>query len=346
MRKALTGIKVLVLFDLPEPTPCSDQLDFLIDNSDRPTESDVCKALLTLGAEVSCFGLYDDVKPLSLHLQSIDLVFNLCETFKGDRQYESNVAAYLEMLGVPFTGCPAASLNLCKNKALSKQVAAWAGIPIPYFSLAQLGQTVFEDIVRPSLVKPVDLEGSEGISQASFVRSTDACHERIQFIHERYATNVIVEEFIFGHDIYVGVIGSKHEVTALPPRILQMDDRPDGKPQFATYHAKWNEDFRRRWNVNSELLETTNLPLIKQLTEFATSCFRAFQMQGYGRIDFRLSSEGKIFFIEANPNPALSSEDELALAAGNMGLAYEDLIAHVVTLTLPHHFSNKSAGVA
>jgi D-alanine-D-alanine ligase len=188
------------------------------------------------------------------------------------------------------------------------------------------------DLRFPVFIKPLNLEASEGISQLSFAGTKKDALERIRYLHDRFETDVIVEEYISGRELYVGVIGNER-LTSFPPRELFFREVPEGEPRFASFKAKWDDDYRKKWGIktgNANLSEDVR----DKLDELCKKIYRVLGLSGYGRVDLRLTPEGEIYCIEANPNPSIEKDGDFALSAVKSGMAYEELIQKIINLGL------------
>jgi D-alanine-D-alanine ligase len=301
------------------------------------TESDVLGALKTLGHETRPLGVRDAVLPIRRAIEEWepDIVFNLLDEFQGEAIYDQHVVAYLELLRVPYTGNNPRGLVLARDKALSKKVAMYHRIPVPRFFVGRTGRRVRRPkrIEFPLIVKSLVEEASMGISKASIVRDDEALAARVQFVHERIETDAIVEEFISGREIYVGVLGNER-LTALPPRELIVDDMEPGEELIATESLKHNVHYQEKHGVR--IGTATDLPegVAAALERASKRIYRMLSLEGYARIDYRLSREGRIYFLEANPNPELANYEELASAAASIGVSYDQLIQRILNLGL------------
>ncbi len=330
-------LHVLVLYDLPEPTVDHSQQNYLLKNEDRPTERDVCRAIQKLGMQLSVFGVFDDVSAVSNEIRRCkpDVIFNLCETFRGDRSHEGNVAALIELEGVVMTGSHSDALHLCKDKAITKKILGYDGIRVPRFYTAARGE-LFEasKVSFPSIVKPLNREASEGIAQASVVHDQKSCAERVSFIHKSLNADAIVEEFIHGRELYVGVLSMGAEVQALPARELFMHNLKNDQAMIATYRAKWDDEYRERWGVTTSRSGPIPAVVSQKLFDDSIKIFSSLGMRGYARMDWRMTSDGEPVFLEANPNPALAQNDDFAKAAKTRGFSYTELILTIIESAL------------
>lgn len=335
--------------DLPYSPPQDQDFSQLLKTEDFTDENDLVTALKSLGHTVKIFGVYDDIFPLVNELKNArpDLVFNQFESFNEDRDMEPNIIALLELFGIPYTGAPAEALSLCKDKGLSKKLLSYHKIRIPEFITSQAAtpiKTIPKSFNFPAICKPLGLEGSEGISQASLVHTADECLDRVKFVHDKLNSDCIVEEYIEGRELYVGVFGNDR-LTVLPPRELVFDHYPDDMPKFATYKVKWDDKYREKWGIRSGKAKALPPKLTRNLKKMCMDIYRLFKLRGYARIDLRLSDAGELVFIEANPNPAMAIEDEFASAAKESGLTYPKLINEIIQLALTSSSSrlNRSA---
>jgi len=330
-------LRVLVLMheDLVPP----DDVDSLSESDFHriKTESDILGALGDLGHETKALGVRDAVTPIRLAIADWepDIVFNLLDEFQGEAIYDQHVVAYLELLRVPYTGNNPRGLVLARDKALSKKVAMYHRITVPRFFVARTGRRVRRPkrMGFPLIVKSLVEESSMGISKASIVRDDDALAIRVQFMHERVGTDAIVEEFIPGREFYVAVLGNDRLV-ALPPRELIVDELEPGEDLIATESLKHNVHYQKKHGVR--ISDARRLPngVEATLERASKRIYRMLSLEGYARIDYRLSKEGRLYFLEANPNPELANYEELASAAAKAGLSYQDLIQRVLNLGL------------
>ena len=301
------------------------------------TESDILGALADLGHEAKPLGVRDAVTPIRRAIEEWkpDIVFNLLDEFQGEAIYDQHVVAYLELLRVPYTGNNPRGLVLARDKALSKKVAMYHRITVPHFFVARTGRRVRRPkrIGFPLIVKSLVEESSMGISKASIVRDDDALTTRVQFMHERVGTDAIVEEFIPGREIYVAVLGNDRLI-ALPPRELIVDELEPGEDLIATESLKHNIHYQKKHGVR--ISDARKLPdgVEATLQRASKRIYRMLSLEGYARIDYRLSEDGKLYFLEANPNPELANYEELASAAEKAGMSYQDLIQRLLNLGL------------
>ncbi|MDE2028470.1 MAG: hypothetical protein KGJ11_08015, partial [Candidatus Omnitrophica bacterium] len=242
MRKKL---KVLMLFYSPYQKPRGyDYKEEFADPDNMYTEKDVQQALLALGHEVALLGIFNDITPLFEEIRENrpDIIFNMMEVFNDQTQMEKNMAAVLEVLGLPYTGASSGNIFVCNNKALSKKVFTFHHIKVSRFHTYYRGKPVAvkTKMKLPAVIKPLCEEASRGISQASIADNAQGFVERVKFIHDNMHMDAIAEEYIEGRELYVSVLGHK-QITVLPPREMSFGSLPEGEPRIATYKAKWDE---------------------------------------------------------------------------------------------------------
>jgi D-alanine-D-alanine ligase len=326
-------LKVLALFDAIRPTKIDQDLSKEMKTEDWKTEANVLAALGELGYPTEHLAIFDNLDLLRQKLESFapDVIFNLADQFKNNRGFDQNIASLLEMQGVPFTGCGATGLVLSKHKGTSKKILGYHHIHVPNFVVIPRGQRIAR-LKRPKfplLVKPVKEEASYGISQASFVTSDEQFKERVAFLHESHDCDVIAEEYIEGRELYVSVMGNA-KLTVFPIRELVFREVPPNEPKIATYKAKWDEEYRKRWGLQNQFPEGLEPALVAKIEETCKRIYRLLTIEGYARIDLRLTAANEIYFIEANPNPILAADEDFAQAAGKAGLTYPQLIDRII----------------
>ena len=328
-------LKVLVLFDGVQPTPIDADLSEEMKTEDWQTEANVMAALNELGHTAEHLAIFDDVDLVRQKMESFqpDVLFNLVEQFKNNPGFDQNIVSLLEMQGVPFTGCGSTGMILCKHKGISKKILGHHGILAPNFVVIPRGQRIGgpRKLKFPILVKPVKEEASYGISRASFVESDETFRERVGFVHEKYSSDAIAEEYIEGRELYVSIMGNTR-LTVFPMRELMFREVPPNEPRIATYKAKWDEKYRKRWGLEGQFAENLDATLVKEIEKMCKDIYRLLTIDGYARIDLRLTADNKPYFIEANPNPHLAADEDFAQSALKAGLKYPQLIQAIVGL--------------
>jgi len=329
-------MRILVLFDTDMEPPAEQDYARQLESSDE-VEFDVARALRSRGHEVRLFGFRDDLEALvaGLRAEPVDAVFNLTERFRNLSTLDYGVTALLEMLDLPYTGASAAGLMLARNKALTKMVLAYQGLRIPHFFVCPPGQVTQRpsDVRFPLIVKPLDEDASVGIAKRSVVHDDAALVERVTFIHGRYNTAAIVEEFIAGRELYVGVIGNDPP-RALPPIEMVFASDSNEESRIATFKAKWSHKYREAHDIENRIATNLSKELLDRLSEVAVRTYQVAGLRDYGRIDVRLAHDEEIYIVEANPNPYLADGEDLAWAAEEGGEEYPQLIEKVAQMAV------------
>ncbi len=333
-------LKVLLVFDCPYATARGYDFAKEFKEPDWDTQLNVYEALRENGHEVGLLGVYDDINVLieEVRQNKPDIVFNIMEGFRKKTKLERNAAWLLEMLDVPFTGANPAALLICNDKALSKKILSFHKIRVPNFHTFRKNRNI-KSIKRPKLpaiVKPLCEEASVGISQASVVDNEAACLERIKFIHEKMNMDAIVEEYIAGREFYVSVIGNKI-LEVLPIREMKFGEISDPESKIATYKAKWDDEYRKKWGIQNVFAGNMPEGLEGRLTHICKTAFRALNLNSYARFDARVSADGRIYILEVNANPCLAKDDEIAQSAEKAGIGYDRLIQKILSLSLNHN---------
>ena len=330
-------LKVLALFDAMAPTTLDQDLSAELKTEDRKTEADVLAALRELDHTSAHLAIFDDLDLLKQKLQGFepDVIFNLADQFNNNRSFDQNIVSFLAMHGLPFTGCGSTGLTLCKHKGISKKILGYHRIHVPEFVTIARGQRIARPrrLKFPILVKPLKEEASLGIAQASFVETDEQFKERVQFIHEKWYSDVIAEEYIEGRELYVSILGN-HRLEVFPIRELVFKEVPPDEPKIATYKAKWDEEYRKRWGLQNQFAAGLDPALARNIAQTCKRIYRLLTIDGYARLDLRVTSSNEVYFIEANPNPILAKDEDFAQSACKAGFSYPQLIERIIRLGL------------
>ncbi len=330
-------VLTLVAQGLEPPATVEGMSDEELFRADWKTEYDVVTTLGEIGHQVHTLGVYDDLGVIRRAIEEFrpHIAFNLLEEFAGHPILDQNVVSYLELIRLHYTGCNPRGLLIARDKALSKKLLAYHRIAGPAFAVFRIGRRIRcpKHLRFPLFVKSAVEDASHGISRASLVRDEEALAKRVAFVHEHVGTDAIAEEFIDGRELYVGVIGNRR-LELFPIWELLFEKKEEDTPLIATAHAKWNLKYQQKWGVTSR--EAADLPVEMQRRIRASSrrIYRILGLSGYARLDFRLSEDGRLFFLEANPNPALSYGEDFAESAETKGISYDRLIQRILNLGL------------
>jgi D-alanine-D-alanine ligase len=311
------------------------------------TEYDVVKTLRRAGHDVKPLGVHDELKPIRDEVETWkpDVVLTLLEEFHGEAIYDQNVASFLELMRVPYTGCNPRGLMLARGKGLSKSLVHYHRIPVPAFAVFPMRRKVRRPsrLGLPLIVKSLNEDGSYGISQASVVDTDEKLAERVGFIHERIGTPAIAEQYIEGREIYVGIIGNER-LRVLPVWELTFGNMAEGDWPIATEKVKHDTDYQERRQILHGPAKNLAPELVARIQGTAKRIYRTLELDGYARIDFRLTADGVPYFLEANPNPEIAESQEFAAAAKHDGIKYLDLLHRILALGMQRATGTVSAG--
>jgi D-alanine-D-alanine ligase len=324
-----------VLVDEDEDVSTTDKAPVTRTLDKKEVEEEVAETLVKLGHDPVLHEIDGTTKSLfALARMECDLLFNLCESFGGDSTADFKIAGFLELLGKRYTGSGTHGLMLAQDKATAKKIFAFHGITTPLFGKYLRGRLDFtHDMDFPVIVKPAREDGSIGIEFSAVVNSIRELGERMDWLHQHFDSPVLVEEYIEGREMYVGVIGNE-KPQALPVIELDLSKLPEGTPRIAGAEVKWGKGTKAYKDTKSAI--ATDLPeeTVAALNQAAISAFKALELRDYGRIDMRLQPDGRVHVIEANPNPWLASRAEFAMAARKSGRTYTELIEEIVELAM------------
>jgi D-alanine-D-alanine ligase len=317
--------------------PPADVTGIDVKNAKWKMEFDVTHTLEHMGHEVRALGLGGDLTPIKQAITDWNphIVFNLMESFEGISMFDQNVVSYLELLRVPYTGCNPRGLMLARDKALSKTLMAYHRLPIPEFAVFRVGRAVQRPkrLKFPLIVKSVTQESSIGISQASVVENEAALRERVRFIHHKIGTDAIVERYIDGRELYCGVIGNL-KLQVFPVWELLFKKMSDENWRIATERVKWSDSYQKKHGITSALAKELPEGLSEEIQRISKRVYRTLDLSGYARIDLRLDGDGKVYVLEANPNPQLAYGEDFAESAETSGVSYESLLQRIITTGL------------
>ena len=267
--------------------------------------------------------------------QRVDLVFNIAEGLGNYRGREAQVPSVLEMLGVPYSGSDPLCLAVSLEKPLAKRLVSFSGVATPRWQVVgdtkQLKEVEWGQFPLPAFAKPAHEGSSKGIRITSRLENSQQIVEAVTGLLEYYQQPVMVEEFISGEEVTVGVIGNS------PPKVVGiMRVVPRKKTDYFVYSL----EVKRDW----ESLLTYECPALLGkgvLQDIADSSLKAYEALGcrdFARMDFRISPDGTPYFLEINPLPGLNPKSgDLPIMAGKMGWTYEALISAVLNAALQRY---------
>lgn len=307
-------MRVAVLFDGEQVGKAPDLLI-------RETVRAVEKELATLGYEAIRVPARPDGRWIErVRTGKFDLVFNLCEGVDGVPELEPAVASTLECMGVPYTGCPSYTLNICLRKHLVNALLERAGVNVAPWALVRKGDPL-PKIAFPAICKPAAEDASVGIDQGAVVRNRKELKARLAFMHEHW-NEILVQRFVAGREFNVGIVGD----TVLPISEIDFGDMPAGKWRIVTFISKWAPGTDEDLGAMPRCPAPIPKRMAANLERAARRAWDAVQGSGFGRVDMRVDAKGRPWILEVNPNPDFSPNAGLARMGAAAGLDYTKLV--------------------
>ncbi len=326
-------MKIAVVFDTPRPGWEDADFKEEVEAEVPEAEYEVAEALMANDHDVFLIGFHSDLRRMLDRLEEFEpeLVFNCTESFMGAARYDYGVTALLEMKGYRYTGSPPEALLLARDKATSKKILDYHSVPVPRFAVFKRGGPIEPpaDIPFPLIVKPMHEDASVGISQSSVVNDDASLAERVEFIHRTLHQPAIAEELIEGRELYVGMVGNE-DLQLLPIIEMTFDGMDDPSMRIATYNAKWDLDYRKRWDIKNVFARRIGKEAMEKIERACRDSFEALGLRDYARIDLRLTSDQEIYVLEVNPNPYIAFGEDMANSAERLGLDYYAFIESIV----------------
>jgi len=318
-------LKESLSWDRNQPDDALEEYDSL------DTVEAIAKALKVQGHSVVKLGGGEELLR-NILAENVDLVFNIAEGRGNYKGREAQVPSLLEMLNIPYSGSDPQCLAICHDKPLAKTILTASGIHTPEWrtisSRDELSETSWNDFPLPAFIKPAHEGSSKGIRISSRVDSTEQIIEIATELLERYRQPVMVEEFISGEEVTVGMVGN------CPPRVVGiMRIVPKKEDAYFVYSL----EVKREWEsmVDYECPPQLGMEIIQEITDSSLKIFRVLGCRDFARLDFRISHDGLPYFLEINPLPGLNPRSsDLPIMANKIGIAYQNLISAVLNSAL------------
>jgi D-alanine-D-alanine ligase len=325
-------LKVVILYNLPERLEKGETKDFLAEDSILEEIGAVEEALRSLGHQGYVMAIRDEILTVIHWLKEIrpDVVFNLCESVYGNACWEMNIPALLDLFRIPYTGSSPLTLGLCLDKGKVKDILQSQDILTPRYRVVDRGVNPTQENNFPLIVKPVHEDGSLGIWKDSVVYDDEALNRQIRYVVERYRQPALIEEFIDGRELNVGLIETDGKVEVLPISEIDYSEFPEGIPKICSYEAKW-ETGSPLYQKSKPICPAPLEPVVqKKIEQIALKVFKLFGCQDYARVDMRLDAKGKAFVLEVNPNPDISPQSGMARAIKVQGMTYTEFVGNLL----------------
>ena len=338
MEMSGTGSKVVLLYNLLERLEKGEDKDRVAEAAVTGEIEPVETAIRSLGHQCFVVSLKDEVYTIFHWLKEIDpdVVFNLCESVYDDTRMEMNIPALLDLMYIPYTGSPPLTLGLCQDKDKVKGILLSHGVRTPRYQVFHrlIGGMDEVRLSLPAIVKPVHEDGSLGITSESVVYEEGGLKRQIRYILETYRQPALVEEFIDGREMNVGLLELNGKLEVLPISEIDYSEFPVGMPKICGYEAKWDPnsiEFQRSKPVCPAPVDPA---LRRSLESVAMEVYRLFECRDYARVDLRVDGEGRPYVIEVNPNPDISPQSGMARAIKAYGMTYAQFVQGVLEKAL------------
>lgn len=322
-------MKVGLTYDLKGEVPVNHgQPEDALEEYDSPeTVEGISSALQKLGhSVVKLAGGHSFLS--NVQREKVDLVFNIAEGLGNYRSREAQIPSVLEMLDIPYSGSDPECLAICLDKSMAKQLVAAASVYTPKWRVIskreQIGEIDWHEFPFPAFLKPAYEGSSKGVRIASRINSPSQIGKAASDMLERYCQPVMVEEFIVGEEVTVGITGNS------PPAVLGiMRVVPRKKDEYFVYSLEVKRDWEQL--VDYECPARFQVDVIQKIRDSALEAFEVLGCRDVARVDFRITSEGIPYFLEINPLPGLNPKSgDLVIMAKKMGFTYEALISSIV----------------
>ena len=301
----------------------SDTPDAEAEFDDMDTIRAIRGALIESGFSVELYEATEEL-PVRLSKNRPDIIFNVAEGTKG-RGREAQVPAILDFLGIPYTGSDETTMCIAMDKALTKKLVSSFGVKTPEYMVVKYGAPIpGSGLSLPVIIKPNAEGSSKGISDVSIVKDAVALKQVLAEKMTAYRQDMLVEEYISGREFTVGILGNGETLRVFPPMEIIFRDKAHS---IYSYEVKRN--FREL--VRYECPPSIDAGLRKEMEDSAKTVYRALECRDCARMDFRLSPEGRLYFIEINPLPGLAPEySDFPMIAGFCGMDYAALIRNIM----------------
>ncbi len=266
--------------------------------------------------------------------EKVDFVFNIAEGRGNHCSREAQVPSILEMLNIPYSGSDPQCLTICLDKPLTKKLVASAGVRTPKWRVINAPEELYRrddgDFPFPAIVKLAHEGSSKGIHLTSVVKDPEQAIGVMERLMEKYQQPVMMEEFISGDEVTLGIIGNS------PPQVLgAMRILPRRREDYFVYSLEVKRNYLEL--VDYECPARLDPKVLQNLEASGLNAFRALGCRDFARLDFRVSPQGVPCFLEINPLPGLGAQSDLVIMAKELGWTYERLIASVVDAAIERY---------
>lgn len=325
-------LKIAILYNLLERLERGEEKDFIAEKAVLEEIGAVKEAVIDLGHRPFVIALQNEIEPVIQSLKEIqpDVVFNLCECVYGRASLEMAIPALLDLFRIPYTGSPPLTLGLCLDKGKVKDILTSHGILTPQYKIFEEESTPLRGNLFPLIVKPLREDGSLGISKESVVYDNEGLNRQVQYILSKYRQPVLVEKFIEGRELNVGLMERNGGVNVLAVSEIDYSEFPEGIPKICGYEAKWVPESVEYQKSKPICPAPLDWVLQKRVEYLAIKVFKLFGCRDYARVDMRVDQDGKIYVLEVNPNPDISPQSGMFRAIQASGMTYSEFIQNLI----------------
>ena len=262
--------------------------------------------------------------------RDVDIVFNACERINNSSLLKPHASAILDILNIPYTGSNPVARAISIDKIITKKILKYHGIPTPEFDyLFSVDDKINPELKYPLIVKPANTDDSIGITQKSVVTNEQKLYAQVKEIITVFKRPVLVEEYITGSELDIGVIGNRGNIRVLPIERTLFNKLPKGRWGIYSYDDKWGEgDTHKYFTVESP----ARIPK-KQMqlaSEIAIDVFNALGCHDYARVEMRMDEQGNLYVIELNAHPTLEEGSYFGRVGKKLGLSFGDILQEII----------------
>jgi len=329
-------LRVVILYNLFERLRKGEEKDILAEGAIIEEIEAVESAVRSLGHECVVIAVRDEIFEVIHWLKEYqpDVVFNLCESVYGHSCWEMNIPALLDLFRMPYTGSSPLTLGLCQDKGKVKDILQSQDILTPRYQIFERAVGVAKGNAFPTIVKPLHEDGSLGISRESVVYDHETLIKQIRYVIDQYQQPALVEEFVEGRELNVGLMETNGHVGTLPISEIDYSEFPEGVPKICGYEAKWVTESPEYQKSKPVCPAPMKPGMKKRVEQIALRVFKLFGCRDYARVDLRIGRDGKIYVLEVNPNPDISPQSGMARALRVQGTTYAEFVGNLLERAL------------
>ncbi len=339
-------MKIAVLYRALDPRFIKNFAQDVSGREDEGYHVSIVAALRDKGHDAFGFRVCED-RLQELQNLDCDLAFNLVdEGLNNDSSLEPHLPAILDVFGIPYTGGDYLSIATTLDKARTKEILGFHGVATPAFQIfAASDEPLRDGLTFPLIVKPLHEDASIGVFRDSVVADEPALRRKIRQVLRRYRQPAIVEEYIDGRELSVGVIeqGTRRHVTPVNEVVFNL---PPGVPRVFSYVGKWDPESDEYKAIIPDQCPALELPAVaeERIRSISLQVFEILRMRGYARVDFRMRGDGKLFVLEVNANPLIGEYSVMATMAERMGWSFPKFI-HTIAVEAYRRFQRENRAV-